>query len=108
VWVFVFAAPHGFTQHRCLTKVVLTTDILQLLFYMSDHCNTVKLSCLFQSSVHSLVCHWYLRIHPFGTIRIFHWHNPSGRTMALGPTQPPTPMCTRYISWGGGVKAAGA
>ena len=27
---------------------------------------------------------------PEGVIRIFHWHNPSGRTIALGPTQPLT------------------
>jgi hypothetical protein len=40
-------------------------------------------------------CHWN-----------FHWHNPSGRTMALGSTQPLTEMCTRNLSWG--VKAAGA
>jgi hypothetical protein len=25
-----------------------------------------------------------------GVIGIFHWHNPFGRTMALGPTQPLT------------------
>jgi hypothetical protein len=36
---------------------------------------------------------------------IFHWHNPSGRTMALGSTQPLTEMSTTNISWG--VKAAG-
>ena len=35
-----------------------------------------------------------------GIIGIFHWHNPSGRIMALGE------MSTRNISWG--VKAAGA
>ena len=29
---------------------------------------------------------------------IFHWHNPSGRTMALGSTQPLTPLSTRIIS----------
>jgi len=29
-----------------------------------------------------------------GVIRIFHWHNPSGRTMALGLTQPLTEMST--------------
>ena len=33
-------------------------------------------------------CHW-----------IFHWHNPFGRTMALGSTQPLTEMSTRNISW---------
>jgi len=37
---------------------------------------------------------------------IFHWHNPSGRTTALGLTQPLTEMSTRIISWR--VKAAGA
>jgi hypothetical protein len=37
---------------------------------------------------------------------IFHWHNPSGRTMALGLTQPLIEVSTRNISWG--VKLAGA
>ena len=37
---------------------------------------------------------------------IFLWHNPSGRTMALGLTQPPTEMSTRNISCV--VEAAGA
>jgi hypothetical protein len=32
-------------------------------------------------------CHW-------------NWHNPSGRTMALGSTQSLTEMSTRKISWG--------
>ena len=41
-----------------------------------------------------------------GVIEIFHWHNPSGRTMALGLTQPLTEMSTKNISWG--LKAAGA
>jgi hypothetical protein len=29
-----------------------------------------------------------------------HWYNPSGRTMALGPTQPLTEMNARNISLG--------
>jgi len=33
-------------------------------------------------------------------VGIFHWHNPSDRTMALGSTQPLTEMSTRSISWG--------
>jgi len=37
---------------------------------------------------------------PDGVIGIFHWHYPSGRTMALGLTQPLTEMSTRNISWG--------
>ena len=32
---------------------------------------------------------------------IFHWHNPSGRTMTMGSTHPLTEMSTRNISWGG-------
>jgi hypothetical protein len=36
---------------------------------------------------------------------IYHWHNPSGCTVALGLTQPQTEMGTKNISWG--VKAAG-
>ena len=42
---------------------------------------------------------------PDGIIGIFHWHIPSGRTVVLGSTQPPTEMSTRNISWG--IKAAG-
>jgi len=40
---------------------------------------------------------------PDGVIGIFHWHNPSGRTKALGSTQTLTEISTRNISWG--VKA---
>ena len=37
---------------------------------------------------------------PAGVSVIFHWHNPSGRTVALGSSQPLTEMSTRSISWG--------
>jgi len=37
---------------------------------------------------------------PDVVIRIFHWHNPSGRPMALESTQPLTEMSTRNISCG--------
>jgi hypothetical protein len=36
---------------------------------------------------------------PDGVTGIFHWHNPSGNTMALELTQPLTEMGTRNISW---------
>jgi hypothetical protein len=36
---------------------------------------------------------------PDGVIGIFHCHNLSDRTMALGSTQPLTEMSTRSISW---------
>jgi len=37
---------------------------------------------------------------PDGVSGFFHWHNSSGRTMALGSTQPLTEMSTRNVSWG--------
>jgi len=37
-----------------------------------------------------------------GVIGIFHWHNPSGHTVALELTQLLTEMSTRDISWGKG------
>jgi hypothetical protein len=43
---------------------------------------------------------------PYDVIGMFHSHNPSGRIMALGLTQPLTEMSTRNISWG--LKATGA
>ena len=36
---------------------------------------------------------------PDGVIGIFHWHNPSCCTMAMGSSQPLTEMSTRNISW---------
>ena len=37
---------------------------------------------------------------PNDVIGIFHWQNPSSRTMALGSTQPLTEIGTENISWG--------
>jgi hypothetical protein len=37
---------------------------------------------------------------PSGVNRIFHWHNPSGCTMALWSTRPLIEMSTRNINWG--------
>jgi len=37
---------------------------------------------------------------PDGFIAIFHWHNPSGRTMALESTHSLAEMSARNISWG--------
>ena len=36
---------------------------------------------------------------PDGVIGIFHWRNPSDRTMTLGSTQSLTEMSTKNISW---------
>ena len=37
---------------------------------------------------------------PDDVIRVLHLHNPSGRNMALGSTQPLTEMSSRNIFWG--------
>ena len=44
---------------------------------------------------------------PNGVIGIFHSHNPSDRTMALGSTQPLTEMSTRSFYWGKGDRCVG-
>ena len=43
---------------------------------------------------------------PIVSTGIFHWHNPSGRTVALGSAQSLTEISARNTSWR--VKAAGA
>jgi hypothetical protein len=45
---------------------------------------------------------------PDGVSGIFHRRSPSGRTMALGSTQPVIETSTWNISWEGGFKEAGA
>ena len=40
---------------------------------------------------------------PDGVTGIFHWHNPTGRTLALGLTQPLTEMSTRIFPLGVGL-----
>jgi hypothetical protein len=44
---------------------------------------------------------------PDGVIGIFHWNNPSSRTMALRSTQPLTETSTRIIFWGKGGRCIG-
>ena len=57
--------------------------------------------------IHTRETRWRSSI-PDGVTGIFHWHNPSGRTMALGSIQPLTEMSTRNISLGGkGARCVG-
>ena len=81
---------------------------------MSGYSYTVIIIIIISSSSSSGITLW--RMHcakslkvsvsiPDGVITIFHWRNPSGRTVALGWTQPLTEMSTRNISWR--VKAVG-
>jgi hypothetical protein len=55
-----------------------------------EHAVSQFVEALFYKSVAGLI--------PDGVIEIFHLYNPSGRTMALGLTQPLTEMSTKNIS----------
>jgi len=82
--------------------------------YKSKACYSVGVYCILPKriSLHSAwksvsLCHHHCPTSrkvavsiPDGVIGIFQLHNPSGRTMALGLTQPLTEMSTRNISWG--------
>ena len=75
-----------------LHSIVLLSDIFCLVFPFCMWGSWLR-HCATSRKVAGLI--------PDGVIGIFHWHNPSGRTMALWSTQPLTEMSTRYITWGG-------
>jgi hypothetical protein len=76
------------------------------------HLFSVILSLMWLGSIHTYFTRWrswlchcatILKVAfsiPDGVIEIFYWHNPSGRTMALGLTQPLTEMSNKNISLG--------
>jgi len=86
-------------------------------------CCFVAINCCFSRSYSVQLCVWgtqwcsWLR-HcaarrnvagsiPDGVIGIFHWHNPSGRTMILESAQPLTEMSSRNICGGKGGRCVG-
>ena len=98
----------------------------QIFALLWHHCMTQWQNSLFENFIHHLTPYHNVVIHkaggdmwwhsqfrhcatnwkvagsiPDGVTGIFHWHYPSGRTMALGMTLPLTEMSTRNISWGG-------
>ena len=85
---------------KCLTIkwIVATTWIKHLVGYCTGISNTGTAvaqwlrCCATNRKVSASI--------PDGVIGIFHWNNPSDRTMALGSTQRLTEMSTRKISWG--------
>jgi hypothetical protein len=81
----------GFCEHE--NELSGSTNDGQLLDYLSNYWN-----CTTNRQVAGSI--------PDGVTRTFHCHNPSGRTMALGSTQPLTEMSTVNNFWE--VKAAGA
>jgi len=72
--------------------------------YITVQCSTV--GCFGDTRWRSWLRHGANSRKVAGVTGIFQWPNPSGRTMAVGSTQPLTEISIRNISWG--VKAAGA
>ena len=78
-----------------MIKYAYSNSVHFVIYYVSangDRGSTVLRCCATNRKVAGSI--------PNGVIGIFHWHNPSDRTMALGSTQPITEISTRSISWG--------
>jgi hypothetical protein len=95
-WAVCSAKKWVMKEHSC--NPMLSADPQNFWYYrlLCRHRISTKLSYGF------MVAGARLKVAPSileGVFRIFHWRNPSGRTMALGSTQPVTEMSTTNISW---------
>jgi hypothetical protein len=75
--------------------VLLWTDLRYIFSLLVIKWDTRRRSWLRYCATSRKVAVWI----PKGVIAIFHRDNTSGRTVALGSTQPLTEMSTRNISW---------
>ena len=84
-----------FNKCTIYVNYLIPVALLHVSMCIHTTCINVSLRCKPEGrGFDSRWCHW----------NSFRWHTPSGRTMALGLTQPRTEMGTRNISWG--VKTA--
>jgi hypothetical protein len=89
----------------CLSALLFTNSYIQYFFgkfYILPFSVGYRSSTVVKVLRYESEGHWFDSRWCHG---IFHWHNPSDHTMAVGSTQPLTEMSTRSIYWG--VKAAG-
>jgi hypothetical protein len=95
-------------KQNCIHYQLLTVVIFIFDNWFNQH-NGIGTSwiinCIFL--IHSVTSRKVAFSIPDGVIGIFHWHKPSGRTMALGLTQSLTEMSTRNISGGKGGRCVG-
>jgi hypothetical protein len=109
----IYDIPSTRTACNNLSRTLLNTSavVLEQSTWSSIEFEATIFGCLPFLYVHASsgreqrLRHWttnrkVARSNPDG-VGFFHWHNPSGRTMALGSTKPLTEMSTRNISWGG-------
>jgi len=92
--------------------IIVQWTLHQFLGYSMDYGHQIMKFATFFSQIYSSRSRWRSRLRhcstsrkiarsiPDGVIRIFHWLNLSGRSMALGSTQSLTETSTRNISWG--------
>ena len=112
-WIFpgnanltCFSAFHKINFNTPCTNFVLKSGNLNLLEPSGSvqACNGIALPFKGATRWRSWLRHCATRRKVAGSIPdgvnvIFHWYNPSERTMALGSTQPLTEINTRNISW---------
>ena len=116
-YTYKFRAPPAHLQgaHNC-TQQLLNFFVTIITATLTKSCAFVDLNCnnwIIMKGATRWRCwlrHWATSGKVAGSIPhvvtgIFHWQNPSGRTMVLGSTQPLTEMSTRNIC--PAVKAAG-
>jgi hypothetical protein len=98
---FNIRTPSFFTRKRELNP-------WSLYFLWTVGANLFVLGVWLWSNSSTRQCRWsrHCRSISDGVIGIFHWYNPSDRTMVLGSNHPLSEMGTRNISCG--VKAVGA
>jgi len=90
------------TMWRRSLRKVRTSESFSLKLEQAKQPRTLFLHRGLGSTVVKVLCYksegrWF---DPSWCQWIFHWHNPSDRTTALGSTQPLTETSTRSISWG--------
>ena len=95
IWVFFENLSRNFRFYRILTRITNTVHE-ELSNFMVKPQGTAVAQWLRCCATNRKVA---VSI-PDGIIGIFHWHNPSDRTIALGSIQTLTEMSTRIISWG--------
>jgi hypothetical protein len=108
--VLIYAANKRYCKIRTITSTYVVTTLINWCEILTC-LESVTLACISERYGKSRGTRWrsWLRhcttsqkvagSNPDGATGIFLWHNSSGRTMALGLTQPLIEMSTRNISW---------
>jgi len=95
-FIFVICTWHSSLLGVCfIVNIALITRTHRIGFAQGFQIITLWIRTLYRVAITSRMVAVSI---PYGVIGICHWHNPSGRTMALGSTHSLTEMSTRNIS----------